>query len=263
MQIITGSTNFDNVTSNADASKHLGMIGADAVALNIGRKLEAEVGQTNNEVRIYDGEGFAQGIHFRVAPGTYDSVVVENGESGVKRTDLIVCRYQIDDNGYESTTWKTIKGPAGGAVPDYTHGSVRDESGDVIDVPFYRIEIEGLSITKVTPLFSVLVTWADMQEKMNRSRIFVGSKVVDLGDAKVTTRKVLSFNDVRKITGLDLTDTQCQTIVFIEFINGHYEANNPPCIATEIRADSKGYYARLQTATHHQYRFNYIIAVNI
>lgn len=211
MQIITGSTNFDNVTSNADASKHLGLLGADAVALNIGRKLEAEVGQTNNEVRIYDGEGFAQGIHFRVAPGTYDSVEIENGETGVNRTDLIVCRYQIDGEGYESTTWHTIKGAAGGAVPDYQQGSVRDESGDVIDVPFYMVQLEGLSITKVTPLFSVLMSMAEMQAGKKEKNVH--TTVVKVSGK--TTATLCRREQINEWFGKNYTKNDCQLRVVV------------------------------------------------
>ena len=82
MKIVTGHTGEPHITSNDVLSANQGIVGADYYVLDVGEKGRAEL-ISNNEVRIYDGEFMMQGVHFRIEPGKYETVTIENGAQGM------------------------------------------------------------------------------------------------------------------------------------------------------------------------------------
>ena len=86
-----------------------------------------------------------QGCTASIKKNTYDSLTITNGSQGMKRVDLIVARYEKNqDNGIESLDLKVIQGtPAESnpAAPQYTEGDI--QAGDyVADMPMYQVIIE-------------------------------------------------------------------------------------------------------------------------
>lgn len=120
-------------------------------------QLAAEV-SSNNEIKIRDGVLMHQGCTASIKKNTYDSLIIINGSQGMKRIDLIVARYEKNqDNGIESLDLKVIQGtPAESTptVPEYTEGDI--QAGDyVADMPMYQVIIDGLNITEVKKVFEV------------------------------------------------------------------------------------------------------------
>lgn len=159
MKIVTGYKGEPHITSNDEQGQNQGIFGSDGYVLNVGNKFATTV-VTANEIQIADGEAVMQGVHFRVAPGTYDTVTIENGEQGLKRKDLIVARYTKDaSTGVESVEWEVIKGTPAASNP------VRPSaiSGDILagdltaDMAMYEVVLNGINLSAINPLFSTLV----------------------------------------------------------------------------------------------------------
>lgn len=167
MKIITGYQGRAHIASKDDQGRNRGMMGAASYVLG-GVNTFAATLVSNNELQIGAGEGIHQGVHFRVEPGSYDSLTIENGTQGKKRKDLIVCRYTKDSStGVENTAWVVIKGtPADSSPvrPAYTSGDIASGAATA-DMPFYELTIDGINVTAVTPLFSVLKTMKELQDQ--------------------------------------------------------------------------------------------------
>lgn len=157
MQIITGYTGTKHITSEQDRDVNIGLVGPDSYVLTVGTKLEAEV-SSNNEIKIHDGVVMHQGCAGTIKKNTYDSVTITNGSQGVKRIDLLVLRYEKNqDTNIESLTWKVLQGTPSEtdpAVPEYIEGDI--QAGDsVADMPLYEIELDGINVVEVRPVFQV------------------------------------------------------------------------------------------------------------
>ena len=168
MEIITGYTGKPHVTSEQDRDVNIGVVGEGSYVLRTGMQLAAEV-SSNNEIKIRDGVLMHQGCTASIKKNTYDSLTITNGSQGMKRVDLIVARYEKNqDNGIESLDLKVIQGtPAESnpAAPQYTEGDI--QAGDyVADMPMYQVIIEGLNITEVKEMFKVIGSNKDLSNKV-------------------------------------------------------------------------------------------------
>lgn len=157
MEIITGYTGKPHVTSEQDRDVNIGVVGEGSYVLQTGMQLAAEV-SSNNEIKIRDSVLMHQGCTASIKKNTYDSLIIINGSQGMKRIDLIVARYEKNqDNGIESLDLKVIQGtPAESTptVPEYTEGDI--QAGDyVADMPMYQVIIDGLNITEVKKVCEV------------------------------------------------------------------------------------------------------------
>ena len=99
-----------------------------------------------------------QGCTASIKKNTYDSLIIINGSQGMKRIDLIVARYEKNqDNGIESLDLKVIQGTPAESTPtvsEYTEGDI--QAGDyVADMPMYQVIIDGLNITEVKKVCEV------------------------------------------------------------------------------------------------------------
>ena len=171
MEIITGYTGKPHVTSEQDRDVNIGVVGEGSYVLRTGMRLAAEV-SSNNEIKIRDGVLMHQGCTASIKKNTYDSLTITNGSQGMKRVDLIVARYEKNqDNGIESLDLKVIQGtPAESnpAAPQYTEGDI--QAGDyVADMPMYQVIIEGLNITEVKKMFKVIGSNKDLSNRIAES----------------------------------------------------------------------------------------------
>lgn len=168
MEIITGYVGKAHVKAEQDRDINQGIIGPGSYVLKTGMQLAAEV-SSNNEIKIRDGVLMHQGCAASIKKNTYDSLTIINGSQGMKRIDLIIARYEKDqNNGTESLELKVIQGTpaeANAEVPSYTEGDI--QAGDyVADMPLYQVVIDGLNITEVTALFEVIGSNKDLTEKL-------------------------------------------------------------------------------------------------
>lgn len=149
MDIVTGHVGSAHVTSWQDRDLNIGIFGNYRYILEVGNNMAASI-ITNNEIHIADGVLIVQGCQGVIQKGTYDTITIDNGSSGMKRHDLICAQYQ-KSGGVESLGWTVIKGtPAASnpTDPSYTSGDI--QSGDTpVQFPIYRVVLDGLTITEV------------------------------------------------------------------------------------------------------------------
>lgn len=167
MEIITGYTGKPHVTAEQDRDINIGMFGSSSYVLEVGMQLKAEV-SSNNEIKIRDGVLLHQGCAASIKKNTYDSLAIINGSQGMKRIDLIVARYEKNqDDRTEKITLKVLQGtPAetSPAVPAHTTGDI--QAGDTVaDMPLYQVVIDGLNITDLKKVFETIGNISQLAEE--------------------------------------------------------------------------------------------------
>lgn len=196
LKIVDGLREKPHVTSNDHFGRNEGIVGISDYVLNAGRMFETEL-ISSNELRIYDGEGMIQGCHWRILPGTYETVKLSNGTQGKKRIDYVVARYEKNSVGYEDIGISVKEGEATSGNPKppaYITGDIR--TGDTIrEMVLAEIEYEGINVVEVTPKFKVLMTMAELQEKTDE----LNRKLI-LYEWETTVKPFASINPGNKLT---------------------------------------------------------------
>lgn len=147
-----------NVSAEIDAYIHYLTIGYDGV-FKFGNKFDAEI-VTNNLIKIKDGLAINQGRYIRIVPGSYEEIMIENGISGINRTDLIVLHFETDGV-VETHDIRVIKGEEGGAEPICTTGDTFT-GATVNEIPLYAVKLGGINIVSVERRFNYLISQAQM-----------------------------------------------------------------------------------------------------
>lgn len=163
-----------HIYAEDDASIYLSMFGGDGVSTN-GQSCKATV-LSNNKVRIADGIICVGGHFARIPYGDYIDCEIENGQSGKKRNDIIVARFETTGTGgIDTYTCEVKKGTAGSTATDPE--IVQEDlykAGKVRELPLYRVKIEGLSITAVEQLFTLRKTNEELEKELES----LNSKIV-------------------------------------------------------------------------------------
>ena len=266
MEIITGYTGKPHVTSEQDRDVNIGVVGEGSYVLQTGMQLAAEV-SSNNEIKIRDGVLMHQGCTASIKKNTYDSLIIINGSQGMKRIDLIVARYEKNqDNGIESLDLKVIQGtPAESTptVPEYTEGDI--QAGDyVADMPIYQVIIDGLNITEVKKVFEVAQGIDAMKKELAElnSNILkslmpykVGYKVLAIPVANATSIKVLSISEINKLFGV--TDASSGNTMAM-FANGNGD-NQPVHVEGATYKDDYWFAIMDSGALKQDIQINYVV----
>lgn len=158
MEIVSGRTGKPHVTSQQFRQLIEGTVGQESCILTSGENLEPELA-SNNSLKIRSGMLAHHGNISSVKIGTYDEVGLSNGSQGMKRIDLVVCRYTKNaETEVESCDWVVIMGtPAASnpVAPAYTVGNLQD--GDLVDdCPIFEVHYDGINVTEVKKLVSVV-----------------------------------------------------------------------------------------------------------
>lgn len=111
---------------------------------NFDNNCEAEI-QSNNEIKIKSGLLINKGRFLKIK-GT-ESISIQNGTSGVNRTDLIVARFTTDGIN-EKHVLAVIKGTSE-SVPNYTNGDIYN-GAHTCELPMYAVHLRGTAIDSVT-----------------------------------------------------------------------------------------------------------------
>ena len=149
--------NGANVSAELHAYMYQNMLGYSGV-FNYGNKLQHEI-ISNNEIKIKDGLLISQGRLMRIVNS--ESVLIENGQSGVNRCDLIVVHFETDGI-KETHDIRVITGTSENE-PEYKTGNTFD-GDNVNEFPLYAVHLEGLNITSVDTKFNIIKSANDMLE---------------------------------------------------------------------------------------------------
>lgn len=146
--------------------------------LHAGSRMTAEI-VSNNEIKINDGILCNYGRFMRIVGS--ETVRIENGTSGVKRTDLIVARFNT--NGTKEThELAVIKGAAGGAEPSYNQMDIYSGTG-TRDLVLYAVHLNGLNIESVERKCAEYMSMRELINKVNTQESgikFYGHDVIDV-----------------------------------------------------------------------------------
>lgn len=180
MEIITGYTGKPHVTAEQDRDVNEGIFDTGSFVLKTGSQLAAEL-VSNNEIKVRDGVLVIQGCTAVIKKNTYDPVTIANGSQGMKRIDLIVARYnKNEETKIEEVTLKVIQGTPNAstaAVPTYKTGDI--QSGDLVaDMPLYKVTLDGLNVTSVDKMFTVIPTLPELSSKLYETYIDPSTKSI-------------------------------------------------------------------------------------
>ena len=195
MDIITGYRGEPHITAQQDRDANMGVLGNGSFITGMGQRFSASI-ISANEVRVTDGVMCMQGCFAEIPVGTYDSLTIANGTQGRKRNDLIVARYTKDaDTEVEDMSLAVIQGTATTGAPSdpsYTSGDIA--TGDLlVEVPLYRVSIDGVSISSLTKLINTLPTTYDIMEDIGNTALPSGYTTITSAIAGVN-RKVSSYS---------------------------------------------------------------------
>ena len=167
LHLVTGYKGTAHITSADQGVFNAMIVGTGDYVFTKGKRFEAAI-ISNNVVRIYDGSLMMNGRQVNLDAGLYLDATIANGTQGVNRHDIIAIRYEVDSTtGVESASLVVEQGANSSGTPtdpDNIYYSVTILNGETVrDMPLYRVVLEGLTITKVEPLFQVLAPMADIQ----------------------------------------------------------------------------------------------------
>lgn len=157
MEIVSGRIGKPHVTSQQFRQLIEGTVGQESCILTSGENLEPELA-SNNSLKIRSGMLAHHGNISSVKIGTYDAVNLSNGSQGMKRIDLVVCRYTRNaETEVESCNWVVIMGTpvsSNPVAPTYTVGNLQE--GDLVDdCPVFEVHYDGINVTEVRKILSV------------------------------------------------------------------------------------------------------------
>ena len=164
MEIVSGRTGKPHVTSQQFRQMIEGVIGQESCIITSGENLEPELA-ANNLLKIRSGMMSHHGNVSSVNIGTYDEVELTNGSQGMKRIDLVVNRYTRNaETNIEKNEWVVIMGTpvaSNPVAPTYTVGNL--QKGDLVDdCPVFELHYDGINVTEVKKLLSVLPNVAEL-----------------------------------------------------------------------------------------------------
>lgn len=173
IEIVTGYQGKNHVTANDIGGFQQGVVGVEDYVLGVGEKAKATL-ISNNTVRISDGELVMQGVHWRIKPGTYENVTINNGSQGMRRKDAIIARYRKESGtGIESIELAVLQGSptySTPTAPTPTTGNIR--SGALKhEMILYVVELNGLSVVGVEPAFKTLMAMSEINQYLSESSI--------------------------------------------------------------------------------------------
>jgi hypothetical protein len=200
------------VSAETDGALFAGIFGNAKYVLGNGSQFKAEV-QSNNIVKISDGDAVMYGRHVRIPANDSALVTINNGHSGTNRIDLIVFRYTKDSTGKETVDLAVIQGEDStgtAAAPATIDGDILTGAMQA-DFPLYRVELNGLNIVSVTAMFDVIGNisqltktnkdlsnkLAEISQKMTGKYAYAYTTYLD---AEKSTKTSLTLNSI-KATG--------------------------------------------------------------
>ena len=187
MEIVSGLGEKPHVTSQQFRQILEGTIGQKSYIVTSGENLEPELA-ANNLLKIRSGMMSHHGNVSSVKIGTYDEVELTNGSQGMKRIDLVVNRYTRNaETNIEKNEWVVIMGTpvaSNPVVPAYTVGNL--QKGDLVDdCPVFELHYDGINVTEVKKMLSVLPNVAELNSKIESKITLVANfDVVETNSVK-------------------------------------------------------------------------------
>lgn len=173
--------------------------------LHAGSRMTADI-VSNNEIKINDGILCNYGRFMRIVGS--ETVRIENGSSGVKRTDLIVARFTTTGT-KETHTLTVIKGSAGGAEPSYNQTDIYSSTG-TRDLVLYAVHLNGLNIVSVERKCQEYMSIRELMETVSKN---AWSVWITCGKNACNVELFYRYNESLKLVELKWDGLVNQTVV--------------------------------------------------
>lgn len=273
MEIVSGLGEKPHVTSQQFRQILEGTIGQKSYIVTSGENLEPELA-ANNLLKIRSGMMSHHGNVSSVKIGTYDEVELTNGSQGMKRIDLVVNRYTRNaETNIEKNEWVVIMGTpvaSNPVAPAYTVGNL--QKGDLVDdCPVFELHYDGINVTEVKKMLSVLSNVAELNSKSGDVaqnnvtqqvyNLLGGALIVVGGTKKLTLSgsndylQLFAKDELQELFGSKF-DQQRLTIITN---NGDALAANIHLYEPEYWKDSGNYYQYYYPKVAGDCRINYLM----
>ena len=243
--LVTGKWGEVHVTSAQQRNFNSGVVGDGQYVMN---GLTATMSDSNT-LHVDPGVACMNGADVEVPAGGVD-VTVTNGTQGMLRNDLICMRYTMDGpTQKEKAELVCVRGTPAAADPqdpEYNGGSILDGSL-VVDMPLYRISLDGINAGDPEPLFETIPSIDSLRDSVSQAAALAhpGGSVVILRDGLSPSDVGLPGEWARKFLGLSLTDTSRALNCY-----GGGTANQQPFVAwDENGAPSQQMYITLRDSS--------------
>lgn len=201
-ELVTGFAGKPHVSATQAGAQNVGAIGSGRYVLSgIGDELSGSMSNANTFVLGTGGLMF-NGRYVHCESPT--QVTISSGGQGVKRNDLVVCRYEKASDGRETARIVAIKGtPTSGTPADPDHFDSPIWSGtSVSDMPLYRIPVDGISVGTPVPVFRLLHSASDVQDQVSAiPRQRFGSSVINWPVGTRQGYQLATPEDIQKLFG--------------------------------------------------------------
>ena len=159
--LVTGKWGEVHVTSAQQRNFNSGVVGDGQYVMG---GLTATMPDSNT-LHVAPGVACMNGADIEVPAGGAD-VTVTNGTQGMMRRDLICVRYTREGPSQkEKAELVCVRGTPAATDPqdpEYNDGSILDGSL-VVDMPLYRVSLDGITPGEPEPLFDVLMSMSELQ----------------------------------------------------------------------------------------------------
>ncbi|PWG60508.1 hypothetical protein [Bifidobacterium catulorum] len=181
MSLATGHAGTPHVTAAQAAGLQAGIIGPDDYVLDRGSRFAITV-VSANKVTIGSGELVMQGYHASNDAGV--DLIITNGAQGMKRRDLIVCRYEKGSDSVESARLVVVKGTATTGTPadPALNTTSMWNGGTTYDMPLYRIPLDGITIGKPVPLFNLMQPMSAVWDSLSHTDDYASKLNTRIGE---------------------------------------------------------------------------------
>jgi hypothetical protein len=229
-QITIDKPTIPNIFSHDDALITSATTAIDFVSDDL-EKLAVQL-ISNNELRVKSGS-FCIGGHYGYIPsGSYETCYVSPGNIGFRRKDLIVAKYTrvgtLDYIGIQIYTGVPSKGEP--VIPTYSVSDLNAD-GKIREIPLHVVELNGMDIISVTPVFETLTTKDDVSALFKTSffTTIVGSttqyhaKIETCGIVTETLKQTKSYTYIFNVEGVWKAET---VFGFVTPIESGYTASD-------------------------------------
>lgn len=171
MHLVTGRAGTPHINSDMVGRFNAGVIGGGSYIFNTQDQLACTI-EDANTVSIATGDAVIQGRN--VTNEAPVSLSVQSGAQGVSRYDLVCIRYE-NSGGIETASLVVITGTPSATPtdPSYNDGSILD-GALVVDIPVYRLVINGVSLEHAERLVDVIKPFEEKQQAIG-TRLFSGT----------------------------------------------------------------------------------------
>ena len=189
VEIIDGVGTTNHVTSDQIGLSQAATITEDTVILNIGEKLGYEL-VSNNQVNIKDGIFMIQGKRGWIAPGDVEECMIETGNAGQFRNDLICIKYEKETSSrVETFSFEVVRGTPGAVAIDPTVTTGDINGGALLHYePIYRVKLDGISIMAVEFLAKDILSVQNLETNIGDLKSLLTTDKTTLVSIKILKR---------------------------------------------------------------------------